>query len=131
MKHVKLSLRKMDYGLPLGKTITKQASSPYSMRTRGIVRHEYYDYSATFERVDTDRLRIRRGDIIRFASQYKFKKAVRGELGVIIERYRIIKYKLNGTFKDYYAVVLVTTGKLKGQLQHVGCHVLSNLSKQI
>ncbi len=137
MKHVKLSLREKDYGLPLGKTIDKVACYPYYYhinknlykKTNG---DNNYEYSATYERVDSDRLRLRRGDIIKFSScQWTFKKDIRGKYGVILERYRIIKAKLNGTFKDYYAVVLITSGKLKGQLQHVGCHKLSSLSKQI
>jgi len=131
LKHIKLSLLEKNYGLPLGKTITKQASHPWYSRSRTRGSNNLYDYQATYERVDTDRLRIRRGDIIKFNSEISFKKEVRGKYGVILERYRIIKEKLNGTFKDYYAVVLITTGKLKGQLQHVCCHNLSNLSKQI
>ena len=134
MKHVKLSLRKKDYGLPLGRTIDKVAQYPYyyhRTHRKNISKEDnHYEYSATYERVDTDRLGLRRGDIIRFNS-YTFRKEVRGKYGVILERYRIIKEKLNGTFKDYYAVVLITSGKLKGQLQHVGCHKLASLSKQI
>ena len=131
MKHVKLSLREKDYGLPLGKTIDAVASYPYYYHRERKENHQY-DYRATYEKVDSDRLRIRRGDIIRFSScKWTFRKEVRGKYGVIIERYRIIKYKISGTFKDYYAVVLVTSGKLKGQLYNVSCHRLSSLNKQI
>jgi len=134
---VKLSLREKDYGLPLGKTINKVACYPYYYhisrnKDKENHRENNYDYRATYERVDSDRLRLRRGDMIRFSScKWTFKKDIRGKYGVILERYRIIKTKINGTFKDYYAVVLITSGKLKGQLQHVGCHKLSSLSKQI
>jgi hypothetical protein len=128
---VKLSLREKDYGLPLGKTITKFARYPYyfgrDMKEQTL---SSYEYEATFERIDSDKLRLRRGDIIKF-SNFSFGKKVRGQFGVILERYRIIKNKLNGTFKDYYAVVLITSGELKGQLQHVGCHKLSNIKKDI
>ena len=133
---VKLSLLEKDYGLPLGKTIMKTASYPsyyglYGIKANEVDDDNTYEYPATFQRVDSDRLNLRRGDIIKFNTKWNFKKEVRGKYGVILERYRIIKQKLNGTFKDYYAVVLITSGKLKGQLQHVGCHNLSSLSKQI
>lgn len=131
---VKLSLRKKDYGLPLGKTIDKVATYPYYYHRfdRKENKGSKYEYKASFQRVDSNQLRLRRGDIIRFSeSEFKFGKEVKGEFGVILERYRIIKRKINGTFKDYYAVVLITSGKLKGQLQHVGCHRLSGLSKNI
>jgi len=134
LKHVKLSLRKKDYGLPLGKTIKKIASCPYYYykfdRKNNKYENNKYEYQATYQKVDSDRLRLRRGDIIRFDS-CTFRKKIRGKYGVILERYRIIKEKLNGTFKDYYAVVLITSGELKGHLQHICCHNLSNLSKQI
>jgi len=132
LKNVKLSLRKKDYGLPLGRTIDKIGEYPiyYHHKFNRKGGKKSYVYSATYERVDTDRLRLRRGDMIKFCSS-TFRKDIRGKYGVILERYRIIKEKLNGTFKDYYAVVLITSGKLKGQLQHVGCHKLSSLSKQI
>jgi hypothetical protein len=131
---VKLSLRKKDYGLPLGKTIDKIAQYPYYYGRFNKNSPKEYEYKATFQRIDTDKLRLRRGDMIRFSpADYRggFGKKVRGEFGVILERYRIIKRKLNGTYKDYYAVVLITSGELKGQLQHVGCHKLSCLSKNI
>lgn len=132
---VKLSLRKKDYGLPLGKTIDKIARYPYYFgRLNKEQTISSYEYKATFQRIDSDKLRLRRGDMIRFSpSDYRggFGKKVRGEFGVILERYRIVKRKLNGTFKDYYAVVLITSGELKGHLQHVGCHKLSCLSKNI
>ena len=135
MKHVKLSLREKDYGLPLGKTIDKVACYPYYYhinrhKDKEKHRDSNYKYSATYEIVDSDRLRLRRGDIIKFNSS-TFRKDIKGKYGVILERYRIIKEKINGTYKDYYAVVLITSGKLKGQLQHVCCHKLSSLSKQI
>jgi len=105
-------------------------SNSYS-RNINKINNNKYEYKATYEIVNSDRLRLTKGDIIRFNNQWLFKKDIRGEFGVILERYRIIKQKLNGTFKDYYAVVLITTGKLKGQLQHVGRCNLSSLSKQI
>jgi hypothetical protein len=133
---VKLSLRKKDYGLPLGKTIDKVATYPYYYHrfSKKGTENDKYEYKASFQRVDGNQLRLRRGDMIRFSSgdwTGGFRKDIRGEYGVILERYRIIKRKINGTFKDYYAVVLITSGKLKGQLQHVGCHKLSSLSKHI
>jgi len=130
---VKLSLLQKDYGLPLGKTIDKVAQYPYYYARHNKLTSKSYEYKATFEIVDSDKLRLRRGDMIKFSiSNYGgFRKDLRGEFGVIIERYRIIKNKLNGTFVDYYAVVLITSGKLKGKLQHVGCHKLSNLIKNI
>ena len=129
MKHVKLSLREKDYGLPLGRTVSKWATQTWYNRTNRNL-PEYYDYPATYERVDSDRLRLRRGDIIKFESS-TFRKDIQGKYGVILERYRIIKRKNIGTFKDYYAVVLIVSGKLKGQLQHVSCHKLSSLSNSI
>lgn len=130
---VKLSLRKKDYGLPLGKTIEKIAQYPYYYGRPNKNSPKEYEYKATFQRIDSDKLRLKRGDMIKFSPAIHggFGKYVRGEFGVILERYRIVKRKLNGTFKDYYAVVLITSGKLKGQLQHVGCHKLSCLSKNI
>jgi hypothetical protein len=130
---VKLSLRKKDYGLPLGRTISKFALYPhyyYHRAHKDNGEDTTYEYDATFERVDSDNLSLRRGDIIKF-SEFKWGKEVKGQFGVILERYRIIKEKLNGTFKDYYAVVLITSGKLKGKLQHIDRTKLSSLSKQI
>jgi hypothetical protein len=130
---VKLSLREKDYGLPLGKTINKVAQYPYYFGRHNKDSAKTYEYRATYQRVDSDKLRLRRGDIIKFSSDQwcGFRQEVRGEFGVILERYRVIKNKVNGIFKDYYAVILITSGEAKGQLQHVGCHDLSKLSKTI
>ena len=133
--NVKLSLQKKNYGLPLGETIMKLAFYPQSHRFgfSKVCKHKNnkYEYPATFQIVDSDRLRLRKGDIVQFSNLRVFRKDIKGQFGVILERYRIIKQKMNGTFKDYYAVVLIISGKLKGNLQHIGCYNLSKLIKQI
>jgi len=80
--------------------------------------------------VSGETLRIKVGDIVKLQT-HDFRKEVQGQFGVTLERYKIIKEKVNGTFTDYNAVVLITTGKLKGQLYHVGPYRLSGLSHHI
>jgi len=128
---VRLSLQEKNYGLPLGKTVYSIANFFYNRyRTKPIPNDNHYEYPRTYEIVDSDRLRIRKGDIIQF-NHCMFKKEIYQEFGVILERYRIIKQKNNGTFKDYYAIALITTGKLKGELYHVTYSRVSALKKEI
>ena len=132
MRNVKLSLLDKNYGLPLDETVMNTASRPsYYYRTGNNYTGRTYEYPATYHIVDSDRLRIRKGDIVRIADSYIYRKNVRGEFGVVLDRYRIVKQKVNGTFKDYYAIVLISTGEDKGQLLSVGPHRLSGLSKNI
>ena len=122
---MKLQPNEKNYGLPFGETIMKHTHYPYRR-----VKPGGYEYPATYQIVNSDRLKTKRGDIIQFDC-CTFKKAVRDEYGVVLERYRIIKQKENGLFKDYYAIVLVTSGKLKGTLYHVSPYRLSGLKKHI
>ena len=100
MREVKLSLLEKNYSLPLGKTIIKSARRPYYYYRKNYPKNKkdcdmVYDYPATYEIVDSDQMRLRKGDIVRISAEVKFRKNVRSEYGVILERYRIIKQVSN------------------------------------
>jgi len=122
---VKPILIEKNYGLPLGKTITHTAQYPhYHYSEDG----KDYDYAATYHLVDSDRMDRRKGDIVRLDSE-SYKKDVRKCFAVILDRYVVIKQKQNGTFRDYCTIMMLITGKCKGELYHTSQHNTSSLSK--
>lgn len=118
-----LSIYKEYFGLPIGRTVLKEWYFHNG---------QYPPYEARYELVeDNVRLSLRKGDLIKFATGYTvFRKDVRGQFGVILERYKIIKIKERATYVDYYAIVLIITGKSKGELYNVCPFNLSRLYKQ-
>jgi hypothetical protein len=81
------------------------------------VRDSSYDYDIDLK---SKTVKTRRGDLIKLPSGYKpginwVPKNIQGEFAVILSRFRITKYKSCGIFKDYFARVMVLTGKKKGQ----------------
>jgi len=113
-------LRKEDYGIPVGKILRGVARSSRS--------NEYYEYTYTYEFCDSNRMRLRRGDIFEFSDSYKLPKYVRGQHGVVLERYRKVKFKYK-TFKDYCAVVMIITGDSKGKILRIASTKLSCLEE--
>jgi hypothetical protein len=120
---IELSLRKKYCGLPIGRTIKKEF----------FYKDERPPYYATYELVsDSPRLNHRVGDVIRFTlNNSVFREDIRGEYGVILIRYKIIKEKIFDTFIDYYAIVLIISGKSKGKLYNVCPFNLSKMYKSI
>lgn len=110
-----LDIRKKNYGLNLGRqTRTAHPWGNGHMRRSPLP----YEYEAEigFANLKNKRLKFTRGDIIRFEGGFR---KVGNELGVIIDRIRVIKHKDCGTYSDLCSVVMVITGPYKGVLIYV------------
>lgn len=121
---IQLSLHKKDYGLPTHHPIMKDSFFKADERP---------PYKATYKIIkDNPRLSIRRGDLIHFSKDSQaFRENLRGESGVILDRYKIIKEKTTGTYVDFYAIVMITSGESKGELYNVCPFNLSRLFKYV
>lgn len=75
-------------------------------------------YNFKYEIVeDNPRLGLRKGDIVRFSHSPIFPKEIRGEMGVVLERFKLVKDKGYHTFQDYGAIVMIITGEMKGKIR--------------
>lgn len=87
-------------------------------------------YQREFQIVkDSTRLRLRKGDVVKVSSACPSKYA-RNQLGVIINRYRWVKFKYS-TFADYGATIMFLTGKKKGCLKKFYSCSMGQLSRVI
>jgi len=78
---------------------------------------------------DNPRLRLRCGDVVQISNSCVSKYA-RGQFGVIVERYRWVKFKYQ-IYTDYGATIMFLTGKKKGKLKKFSSCTMSQLSKQV
>ena len=79
---------------------------------------ERFEYVAKFEWVkDSSRLKLRKGDIIKFDNSSRFPSYAKNQYGLILRRYKWTKYKFFGTFVDYGAQVKMLTGKREGHIR--------------
>ena len=79
-------------------------------------------YKKIYEIVDSKELSLRKGDIFRFEDnpvRDKLPSYAIGQFAVILERYRVIKYKEMCTFYDYYAVIMMLSGIKKGHIRKI------------
>ena len=84
--------------------------------------------------VDNKRLKLRKGDIIRFEKDPchgKIPLYAIGQFAVILERYKIRKEKHFGIFNDYGAVIMMLTGKKKGYISKFSSSKMSSSNKLI
>lgn len=108
-------LRQENYGIPVGKEITRTANVSYRGRPFRRSRQSY-NYTVKYQFVETNkRLKLQRGDIVLFDQSNYLPKYAQGQFGVVIDRYRLVKDKYV-TFKDYYCVLMVITGSQKGRV---------------
>jgi len=114
-------IRKEDYGIPIGKIMKGVAHS-----SRG---GAPYEYTYTYEFCDGEQMRLRRGDIFKFSDTTKLPKHTRNQMGVVLDRYRKVKFKWERTYKDYCAVVMVITGDSKGRILRIASSKLSSLQE--
>ena len=89
-----------------------------------------YEYQKEFQIVnDSPRLRLKRGDVVQ-VSNYCVSQYARGQFGVVIDRYRWVKFKWE-TYIDYGTTIMFLTGKKKGKTKKFYACAQSQLSKQI
>jgi len=77
------------------------------------------DCKKTYEIIDSDKLELRKGDVIRLPKDTRYRRYAKdshGEYAVVLERYRITKEKPHGKFYDYGCVLMMITGKNKGNI---------------
>jgi len=106
-------MKRPTWGIPLGKKI-KGMWNPYNrMKTKS----DGIEYTKTYEIVDSEKMTLRKGDVFQFRTSIpnKFPNYAVGEFAVILERYKITKFK-NHTYNDYGSVVMMLTGKKKGHI---------------
>lgn len=78
-------------------------------------RGDSYKYQKEYQVVkDSQRLNLRKGDVVQ-VSKWCRSKYARNQFGVIVGRYRWVKWKGGEPYRDYGAVVLFITGKRKGK----------------
>jgi len=116
------NLRKENYGIPIG-TIEKSGSTGRFSNGPYKVEYQFVESSGN------DRIRLKRGDVVKCSSQIQIKHA-RNQFAVVLDRYRLIKHKFC-IFKDYAAVVMIITGPTKGKVVKVAGHLLSHLTRDI
>ena len=99
-------------------------------RSYGGFRGSTYEYQKEYQMVkDSPRLRLRKGDVVQ-VSQYCPSEYARGQFGVVIDRYRWVKFKFQ-TYTDYGTTIMFLTGKKKGKMKKFYSNAQSQLSKQI
>lgn len=76
----------------------------------------YIPYQIDYQIVDNNKLKLRKGDIIRIPNTDSFPKYARGEFAVILERYRYTKHKYL-IYHDYGCVVMFVSGERKGHIR--------------
>lgn len=103
-------LRKENFGIPLGH---KFPGTSRSFGNLGRKVHTY-NYIYEYEMVDSNpRMEYQRGDIIKFSAHSDLPVWKKNGFAVVIDRYRIVKYK--GTiYRDYCTVLMMITGAKKG-----------------
>ena len=90
-----------------------------------------YGYEKEYQVVkDSSRLRLRKGDIVQVSHSSSISKYARGQFGVIIDRYRWVKFKRQ-IYADYGATIMFLTGEKKGCLKKFYATSMGKLSKQI
>jgi len=75
-----------------------------------------FKYQKIYEILEPDgKSRINRGDVVFIDDWYSVNRECRGQMAVVLEKYRITKYKPHGIFRDYHAAVLIISGPKKGK----------------
>lgn len=99
-------------------------------RSFGGFRGSTYEYQKEYQKVkDSSRLRLRKGDVVQ-VSQSCPSEYARGQFGVVIDRYRWVKFK-HEIYTDYGATIMFLTGKKKGKMKRFYACAQSQLSKRI
>lgn len=100
------------------------------VRSRAHSMYSGYEYEKEYQTVkEGPKLRLRRGDVVQVSGACKSRYA-RNQIGVVVDRYKWIKYKYQ-RFVDYGATIMFLTGDKKGCLKKFyGCS-MGQLSKVI
>jgi len=120
-------MKRPTWDIPIDKEIEFSSSFP---NNRFISRRPV-QCAKKYEIVDSDKMTLRKGDIIIFRGDVpgKYPRYAIGEYGVILERYRITKYKGLGEYKDYGVVVMMISGKKKGHIFKMSSMKIGNSEK--
>ncbi len=77
-----------------------------------------YEYKAEYQIIlDNSRLKHKVGDIIQFNDFHNVVNYARNQFGVIVERYRWVKYKPERTYYDYGSIIIILSGNRQGKLR--------------
>lgn len=68
---------------------------------------------------DNKRLKLRKGDIIKIPFNSSYPEFAKGQLAVILDRYRIVTPSFHGYFYDYGMIFMYLTGKKKGEIRRL------------
>jgi len=91
-----------------------------------------FDYTKVYQIVEPSlKSRINKGDVIRIEDSLRVSSLIRGCKAVVRERYRIVKYKPFGVYRDYYAVVEILEGRHKGEIRKVLPAILEKIEEVI
>jgi hypothetical protein len=105
-------LRELNFGIPLGEILHGTSKS---FGNRGRKSHTY-NYKYEYQMVETNpRLSFIRGDVVLFNNTRFFPIWKRNNFAVVIDRYRLVKYKGITTYRDYCLVLMMITGDKKGR----------------
>jgi len=122
-----------NFNIPIGKKFPgylRQKNRPeYGLRRipGTFMELDWYEYELVS---DSDRLALRRGDIIQLSNSENLGKHLRGQFAIILLRYRIVKCKeKNHVFKDYFSVIMLTSGPKKGLVRKISNVAISGPDK--
>lgn len=117
------NLRKENYGIPVGFRIKKIGSCSRSGRK--------FEYSMEYKFIESEntRIKLKRGDIVKCSDGFIPEREI-NQFAVVLDRYRLIKYKVTNIFTDYAAVIMIITGPSKGKIIRVAGHLLSHLKTE-
>ncbi|MCK5616482.1 hypothetical protein KAR91_82230 [Candidatus Pacearchaeota archaeon] len=125
-------LREENYGIPIGSQIVYNCHI-FGRRFGDKKSVDTTNATKIYEFVnDSDKLRLRRGDIGRLDESYvAVNSKNRGEFIVVLDRYRIVKHKPHGTWKDYMIVVMLISGPNKGDLLKLQVNSAGNIKETL
>lgn len=89
--------------------------------TRGYV-------TTNYQKIDSPRLTLRRGDILLLPKSYWVPKYAKEQFAVVLERYRQTKTSGSKTYYNYKAEVMMLTGPRKGHVRTYGSPYGPNLN---
>jgi len=77
-----------------------------------------FTYEKIYEIVEpNEKSRLNRGDVLFLDNWYTVRGDYRGQMVVVLDKYRITKFKPHGLFRDYHAVVMILSGEGKGRIR--------------
>jgi len=89
-----------------------------------------FEYTKLYQIVKPSlKARINKGDMVIVMHNHKASKLIQGCKAIVRDRYRIVKYKPFGIFRDYFAVIELLEGRLTGEIRKVLPAVLKKLKR--